>query len=101
MTREEDQVKEKEELKRIENEQRLTRQDDLHLKMKEQCIASLGLRLYNKIYQCLKKAKLDNIHFHTLQEQLKSIIGNDKEKMNKAFLIDQIIESEISAHYLS
>jgi len=83
-------------LKKIEDEQRMGKGIDLHLKMKEQCIASLGLMLYNKLYQCLKKAKIDNIDSSTLQEQLKSIIRSDKVKMNKAFLIDQIVEYELN-----
>ena len=99
MTKKEDQVKEKEELEKIENEQKLATQYDLHWKMKEQCIAMLGLDVYNQIYQCLKKCKEKDVDFFSIQNEIKQLVGPDKEKMNKAFLIDQIIECEKNRTY--
>ncbi len=98
-TGEEDQAKEKAELEKIENEQKLATQYDLHWKMKEQCIYMLGMELYNKIYQCLKRSKEKDTDFSTIQNEIKVLVGGDKEKMNKAFLIDQIIECEKNKTY--
>jgi len=99
LNKKEDQVKEKEEWVKIEKEQKLTTQYDLHWKMKEQCIMSLGEDMYNRIYHYLKKSKEEPGDFFTVQSQLKDIVGSDKEKMNKVFLIDQIIECEKNKNY--
>lgn len=103
LTKKEDQAKEKEELAKIENEQKLAAQlitqYDLHWKMKEQCIKILGEEMYNKIYMCLKRNKEKDTDFFVVQNEIKLLVGNDKEKINKAFLIDQIIECEKNKSY--
>lgn len=99
-TKKEDQAKEKADFEKIESEQKLvTTQFDLHWKMKEQCILMLGIDLYNKIYVSLKKSKEKDVDFFEMQNEIKQLVGNDKEKMNKAFLIDQIIECEKTKTY--
>lgn len=94
--KEEDQIKEKEELEKIENEQKLEVRYDLHDKMKNECLMVLGNETYAKLYKCLKKAKIENTDFFELQKKIETIVGNNKDKINKAFLIDQIIECEKS-----
>ena len=67
--------------------------------MKEQCIKALGEEMYNKIYQYLKKNEGKTADLFAFQNELKTLIGNDKDKINKAFLIEQIIECEKGKSY--
>ncbi len=92
-------MKEKAELDLIEHEQKMATQYDLHWKMKEQCIQALGLDLYQKIHQRLKKYKEGLADFMVVHDEVAAMVGNDKEKMNKIFLIDQIIECEKNKNY--
>lgn len=89
----EDQAKDNEELKKIEIEQKSGVGMNLSNKMKEQCIGALGAELYNKLYDCIRKLRKNGIKNYEQSEEYK-ILANDKEKKNKAFNIDQIIEIE-------
>ena len=89
----EDQAKDNEELKKIEIEQKSGAGLNLSGKMKEQCIKALGVELYNKLYECIKSLRKKGIKNYEQSEEFKKL-ASDKEKKNKAFNIDQIIEIE-------
>ncbi len=67
--------------------------------MKEQCVRALGADLYAEIHKELKKYKEGAADFYAVQNEVSAMVGNDKDKMNKVFLIDQIIECEKNKNY--
>lgn len=89
----EDRIKDAQEYSKILSEQQIIIQADPNGKKKEKCIQILGEELYNKVYDCLKKAREKN-SFKI--NELKQLVGNDKEKLNISFLIEQIIDSEMA-----
>eukprot|EP00826_Nyctotherus_ovalis_P047531 TRINITY_DN5476_c0_g1_i2.p6 TRINITY_DN5476_c0_g1~~TRINITY_DN5476_c0_g1_i2.p6 ORF type:complete len:104 (+),score=51.04 TRINITY_DN5476_c0_g1_i2:1380-1691(+) len=97
MQNEEDRVKEREELRRIESEQRAATPSNFMAGRKEQCIKSLGPELYDKVYKYLKKAKETKKAFGIVQKEISGMVGNDKDKMNMVFFIDQIVDREVNA----
>ena len=90
----EERAKEKEELAKIETEQRAAVSHNASANMMTQCLASLGQDLYERMYQCFIQAQEQNQPFPLLLKKIKDLVKNDKEKLNKAFLIEQIIESQ-------
>ncbi len=90
----EERAKEKEELNKIESEQRAAAPSNTSASMKAQCIASLGPDLYQRMYQCFIQAQEHDQPFPVLMDKIKHLVNNDKEKINKAFLIEQIIEAQ-------
>jgi len=94
MKNEEDRVKEREELKKIEDEQRSVVRTDLMTEKKPQCIKALGVELYERIYNYLKNAKLGNKDSAIIQKDIFNMVGNDKDKMNMVFFIDQLVDKE-------
>ena len=94
MRGEEDKAKEREEFRKIESEQRAAAPSMMMEGKKAQCIKVLGAELYERIYQYMKKAKMYKIDFQIMQKELNTLLGKDKDKMNMAFLIEQIIECE-------
>lgn len=62
--------------------------------MKRQCVNTLGTALCNKISQYIRLSKRRSAGSRRLEDKLRELVGNDKEKMNKALLISQIIEFE-------
>lgn len=89
----EDKAKDNEEIKEIEREQKSATCKSINEKMKEQCIKSLGPELFQKLYDCMKKLKKKGVYNFDQSEEFKKL-ANDKEKKNRAFFIDQIIEYE-------
>lgn len=62
--------------------------------MKRQCVTTLGTPLYNKICQYIRTNKRRSAGSCRLEDKLKELVGDDKEKIKKANLISQIIEFE-------
>ena len=94
----EDRVKEKENLKQFEKEQRLSELmspiESKEIK-KAHCIKLLGEETFYKIYNYLKQARVKNMPFDVVKEQIDIITHKDKHKMNAIFIIDQIVDLEI------
>lgn len=90
----EDKVKEKEELKRIENEQRAVKFGNAIFGKKSECVKVLGKESFNKIYNYYMKVRAGSLSLKDATEKLNAIIGNDKAKLDKAFLVEQMVELE-------
>lgn len=97
MQKEEDKVKEREELKKIEKEQRAVGLGDFMAAKKAQCVKSLGAELYENIYDYLKKAKTAKKDYAIVQKEVASMVANDKDKMNMVFFIDQIVDKDMNS----
>jgi len=94
----EDKVKEKEELKRLETEQRKVVLGTTILDKKDDCIKELGKEGYEKIYNVLKKANQGKIKSQDMSSEIEKIIGKDKRKMNYVFIIDQIVATDANKY---
>lgn len=88
----EDKVKEKEEFKKMETEQRSVVFGASIFGRKEQCVQTLGKETFEKVYGYLRRAKMENIPPRKVKDELSKFSGNDKDKMNAIFLIDQMAE---------
>ena len=97
MRRVEDRAKEQEEFAKIESEQKAVVQNNFMSDKKEQCMKTLGPDLFEKMYQYMKKSKASKVDFQTMQKGILTLVNKDKDKMNMAFLIDQLIESEVTS----
>lgn len=98
----EDRVKEKENLKAFEAEQKLMEPispSNSILEKKNQCIKILGKETFHKVYNYLKKAKMEGIPFDIMKQKMDSMINKDKPKMNAIFTVDQIVEIECIQSY--
>lgn len=62
--------------------------------MKIQCVITLGIELYNKIYQYIRTSKRRSAGSCRLEDKLREFVGVNKEKIKKANLISQIFEFE-------
>ncbi len=92
----EDRAKEKETMEKIETEQRAAGpQAGVGAGKRAQCVKALGPELFDKVYQCIKRAMISKTDFQQMQKDLLTLVNNDKEKMNVVFLVDQMVELEV------
>jgi len=62
--------------------------------IKTQCVTTLGIELYNKIYQYIRTSKRRSAGSCRLEDKIREFVGDNKEKIKKANLISQIFEFE-------